>query len=651
MALPMTRDQPTDRGAASSSTAPLPTHTDGVERDDDGSDDPDGLPSDELEDAIAAFEHEKRRRGKIRKRTRDEIEVLKEEYRRATPKLAFTSFVFDHGGRSGHYRTTIFGRNKTYEPLDLYSFSLHDATVAAKLADRVMLAYHRKRHKEAYHELLQAFDENVGLGLPGDAEWVPPDPVVLGFTPLSLEEQQDALAQIDGVKSWKPRNTATRYAGDLCKCRRCDKVFRWDTSNKRRNGHRPISTACPHCDSIEQRDLRLRSWSNKVAHMIGTSKSSSKNRNNKRQKDGTRRVMAPSECTREQFRHKLETLQFRCYYTSSLPHGGLWLHTSTISIERLNEKLGYTENNWQPIHIAFQAMSRQWTREKVLAIPGLRKTTSLPLTSKDYEDAREWCKYIDEQRQSETKVRRGDYMIKQVYTRSLDPVSSRCNKPVFVKRCDEQSGSTYPSTVKAAEYLGVSKSWVTQKCRREPPNNRINDYEVMFVRSRSNNQAVLHASVEAAADYLGGTPSGVRVAISRPMNYKNHEVWYAGATRRDESGMPWLYKYARGLWFSAKSSTKSRNAKRDACSKSHLPTVSLTEFDILRMLQNQGARCAYLDVPLSFESGADWQASLERIDRDAGYCISNCVIVCMEVNTGEFQWSRGFAEQVWPVET
>eukprot|EP00966_Prymnesium_polylepis_P255644 5906498-Prymnesium_polylepis.4 len=602
--------------------------------------------SDELEDAIAAFEQEKKHRGKTRKRTHDEIEALKEEYRCATPKLTYTRFVFDHGGKNGHYRTTVFSNDKTYEPMDLHSYSLDDAKVAAQLADDVMLACHRKRHEEAYQRLLRAFDENVELGLPGDAEWVPPDPVVLGFTPLSLEEQKNALAQIDDVnKSWKPRDMAIRFAGDLCKCRRCDKVFRWGTSNKRK---RPMSTACPHCDSIEQRDLRIRSWSNKVARMIGSSKSSSQHRNNKRQKDGSRRFMAPSECTREQFRHKLETLQFRCYYTRNLPHGGLWLHTSTISIERLNEKLGYTENNWQPIHIAFQAMQRQWTCEKVLAVPGLRNTASLPLTSKEYEDAHEWYEYIVDQRQAETKVRRGDYIIKQVYTRSLDPASTSCAKHVFVQGCGEQSGSTYPSILKAAEFLGVSKSLVTKKCRREPPNNVINGYEVMFVHSRSNSQTVLHTSVEAAAHYLGGTISGVSLAISRPQNYKNHEVWYAGVTRRDESGMPWLYKYARGLLMSAKGSTKSRNAARDARSDSHLPVVSLTEDDILRMLQNQGARCAYLDIPLSFESGADWQASLERIDREAGYCISNCVIVCMEVNTGNFQWSREFAEQVWP---
>jgi len=591
-----------------------------------------------IDQATTAFAKEKEHRGKMRKRKHHEIESLRSEYQLNQPRLPNTHF----DEKTAYYRTSVKVGLQTYK---MYSYSLDDAIVASRLAKQVSQNWFRGIPK-LYQELLQTFDENQELGLPGDTVWSPPNTADLGFTQITVAEQQDALKQLQLLHPHKPyvhRNMAQRFAGDLCKCRRCTKVFRWDT----KNGHkkRPAQTACAVCVRAEHRRLKQTSWYYRVNGMIRSTITSSQCRQGKRQRDGTRRVMAASQATVDQCRLKLEALQFRCWYTRVLPHGGLWLHKETISPERINEELTYLENNWQPIHIAFQSALNQWTHEKVLAVPELRNLPSLSPEQKDFEDAFEWSVYIATIRAHNASK------FTQVYSQSIPTVITNTVKRIRVRKLDENTWIVYVNATKAEEALGVSHTYIGRKCRLKAPKNQIKGYEVQFDMPIDDGLPILHESMDAAAKHVNGSSPGVsEVCNDNRPSYRNYRFWYAyaGERRRDDATMPYLYRYARNLWNSARSSTLQRNEKRTARSQPPLPEVSITEHDILLLMQKQKRRCAYLDVPLSFESGADWQASLERIDRDVGYSLSNCILVCGEVNTSYFQWSQEFAERVWP---
>ncbi|CAK0808991.1 unnamed protein product [Prorocentrum cordatum] len=57
------------------------------------------------------------------------------------------------------------------------------------------------------------------------------------------------------------------------------------------------------------------------------------------------------------------------------------------------------------------------------------------------------------------------------------------------------------------------------------------------------------------------------------------------------------------------------------------------------MLWSQGGRCYYSAVPMEYSiPSSDWRMSLERLDNELGYIVSNCVFVACEFNTPD--WSR-----------
>ena len=105
--------------------------------------------------------------------------------------------------------------------------------------------------------------------------------------------------------------------------------------------------------------------------------------------------------------------------------------------------------------------------------------------------------------------------------------------------------------------------------------------------------------------------------------------------------------FARKLIYGAHKSTDQRNETRKKDGRDALPPPSLTIRDVVLMIRSQNARCAYLDIPLVFETDAHWEASLERMDREREYSADNCVVVVGEVNTAAFQWSREFADKVF----
>ena len=99
---------------------------------------------------------------------------------------------------------------------------------------------------------------------------------------------------------------------------------------------------------------------------------------------------------------------------------------------------------------------------------------------------------------------------------------------------------------------------------------------------------------------------------------------------------------------------KKRAAKRGQ-------EFSLTLAEVLEMLEQQGGRCYYSDVPLNYKQiHAPWRLSIERLDNSIGYTAENCVLIAIEFNTadhsrnnavtevfGTAQWSREKVEHVW----
>ena len=132
------------------------------------------------------------------------------------------------------------------------------------------------------------------------------------------------------------------------------------------------------------------------------------------------------------------------------------------------------------------------------------------------------------------------------------------------------------------------------------------------------------------------------------LTHAGHVFWFAEPQLTPPAqGCPSLYSVAQTLVGSTRGSTKSRNEIRAKNGHPMLSAPSITERDILEMMLEQKMRCAYLDVPIFTEAG-DWHMSLERKDETDTYTRENCVLIAGEVNTAHFQWSRAFADRVWP---
>eukprot|EP00438_Fugacium_kawagutii_P026288 Skav224745 [mRNA] locus=scaffold580:21452:30574:- [translate_table: standard] len=95
--------------------------------------------------------------------------------------------------------------------------------------------------------------------------------------------------------------------------------------------------------------------------------------------------------------------------------------------------------------------------------------------------------------------------------------------------------------------------------------------------------------------------------------------------------------------------------------KSKALKFSLTQKQVLGMLEQQGGRCYYSRVPLEYKQiHSDWRMSIERLDNSKGYTAENCVLIAVEFNTsdrsrnkgvtkvfGTSQWSREKVEHIW----
>jgi hypothetical protein len=94
--------------------------------------------------------------------------------------------------------------------------------------------------------------------------------------------------------------------------------------------------------------------------------------------------------------------------------------------------------------------------------------------------------------------------------------------------------------------------------------------------------------------------------------------------------------------------TDEKNVARKNDGRKQLCNPNVEVSDVYNMLLNQKGRCAYTNVPLRVTG--HWKFSIERVNDDIGYLVSNVVLVVAEVNNGcnrKDKWSRAKAEFYW----
>lgn len=67
---------------------------------------------------------------------------------------------------------------------------------------------------------------------------------------------------------------------------------------------------------------------------------------------------------------------------------------------------------------------------------------------------------------------------------------------------------------------------------------------------------------------------------------------------------------------------------------------------LIKLFHEQKGLCYYSGLPMVTVQNSNWQASPERLDNDIGYSESNTKLICLEFNTGHFQWNRNKIMQI-----
>lgn len=78
--------------------------------------------------------------------------------------------------------------------------------------------------------------------------------------------------------------------------------------------------------------------------------------------------------------------------------------------------------------------------------------------------------------------------------------------------------------------------------------------------------------------------------------------------------------------------------------------VTLTFQDVIELYCKQSGRCAYSGIKMDLQSYKNWQISLERLDNNRLHTRDNCVLICLEFQTGHTQWSSKKVQKVWNLE-
>lgn len=581
-----------------------------------------------LKHPLILFKEELRRRDRPKTRIRGDVSrFAKRNDMVHTVKSLKLPHVQCHfkGEKSASISTRVSYDGITYQ---MRSNSVQEATVASKLACMIAKQTAEDEERALYTQL---YEEYLHQG-PCKPEYVARNEEDLeesAFLQVSLTEQAAALEEIRNDVPYVPRSQARVGTRDLRRCARCSWVF--STLDQR-------ICYCTCC-STQINQERKYGWRSRTMLLVKGARNNSERRQGKRQRDGTLRVMGESEMNHNDVANKLEAQWFRCALTKGLPHGGLWLHPCNMSPEREDETKTYLSGgqNWSLVHIAFQSFQKQWTLDKVSNVPALRHAPSIEVK---FKDAFDWCTYYEALAGCS-----GDSCHKVVWSQRLSPQEHTCAKAVQVRTSPEGNWITYRTGTEAKKAHNLS-STIAMYLRGE---RRLPNGLELRMKPVCVEPPVRHPSLTDAARDTGAAVSAVSLCCNGRYKYANgHRFWFESGEKRPNGDLPLLFRVARGMLYDAKWSTEERNKVAATGHRTPLPPPSITIRQILELFYSQKMRCAYLGIPLFLHEG-DWQATLERKNRDLAYTPDNCCIVVGEVNTGSFQWSASFANRVWNI--
>jgi hypothetical protein len=82
------------------------------------------------------------------------------------------------------------------------------------------------------------------------------------------------------------------------------------------------------------------------------------------------------------------------------------------------------------------------------------------------------------------------------------------------------------------------------------------------------------------------------------------------------------------------------NAKKDAKVRKGLSKIfDISHENIQEIYKNQEGKCYYSGINMNYSISNNWKMSLERLNPDLGYILSNVVLCCLEFNNRS-QWSN-----------
>ncbi len=229
----------------------------------------------------------------------------------------------------------------------------------------------------------------------------------------SFERRSVALSGVT-----KRRKVQSDSHSECSKCRRVLPKAEFWKDARAASG---VQGACKACKSGQFKSWTS-TWNGKLCSLVHHAHHSHAVRSKRREMGGELEVTASTLIER------LETQQFRCYYS------GHPLTTENVSLERINPSITYTPSNVALIRHHFQT-SRQWTVEKFAAVPSLRKDETYD--EEMVESAFVWQAWSEE-KLSDTSV--------------------------YSRRTDETEWTLHRNTHDAAKERGVWASNVSHVC-------------------------------------------------------------------------------------------------------------------------------------------------------------------------------------------
>lgn len=172
----------------------------------------------------------------------------------------------------------------------------------------------------------------------------------------------------------------------------------------------------------------------------------------------------------------------------------------------------------------------------------------------------------------------------------------------------------------------------------------------IFSRRKGTVEWIPHRNRPAAATYCGISRQSVYDHLRGICKNRHFEFEAKDHVPRPAS-FNIVFEKLRTMWRDSFQSTTSRNTIRKKHNKPLHAQPTITLRSLWEQLKAQNFRCFYTGVPLAFEAGKDFMASIERLDENLGYTPENTRIIIVELNTAHYQWSREDVEFHWPIES